>query len=395
MPLGNEKIDRTATFFSTGTRSAPDTRMRAPGLPRGGLRGRSQTAAGEFGNLCKRSSGDAMKRCASDRRTALSKHGRSQFAVTVLIMVLAIWTPGRAEPPTPDDAVQITEIRIHGINEPLPQRAASASEPVQTISASPSVEVAAQPAPAALAERVDAPPEAADEHELRICVRDPNSISRITVRESPTTSLPIGDKAIPTFAGRSAPQKTPFRTVIVPGTATRNHGPLISFQPYGMPLIVAAPVATNSAKPAVVSRATAERAYFPAASPRSESQYGSDKRLGLFEVIAASEEFSIGSRRSKLLRTRIDVVRTAVTDPAICEVVQHTPREISIIGKDEGVTDVTFWFDGVNTRPTMYLVRVCAQVESQSEMTSPRLATSVKNGSPAAAGSSKSRTETY
>jgi pilus assembly protein CpaC len=77
-----------------------------------------------------------------------------------------------------------------------------------------------------------------------------------------------------------------------------------------------------------------------------------------FEVIEESGEINVKVRRSKLLRTKVDIYRTAVVDSSVCDVVQFTPREVSIIGKGAGATHVTFWFEDGNFRPITYLVRV-------------------------------------
>jgi pilus assembly protein CpaC len=79
-----------------------------------------------------------------------------------------------------------------------------------------------------------------------------------------------------------------------------------------------------------------------------------------FEVIDESGEVIVSVRRSKLLRTKVDIYRTAVVDDSICDVVQFTPREVSLIGKSQGSTHVTFWFDDPAMQPVTYLVRVAA-----------------------------------
>jgi pilus assembly protein CpaC len=79
-----------------------------------------------------------------------------------------------------------------------------------------------------------------------------------------------------------------------------------------------------------------------------------------FEVIDESGEVTVSVRRSKLLRTKVDIYRTAVVDDSICDVVQFTPREVSLIGKSQGSTHVTFWFDDPKMQPVTYLVRVAA-----------------------------------
>ena len=75
-----------------------------------------------------------------------------------------------------------------------------------------------------------------------------------------------------------------------------------------------------------------------------------------FEVIQQTGEFKITVHRSKLLRTKKDIYRTAVVDDSILEIVQFTPREISLIGRGQGSTHVTFWFDDPGSQPVTYLV---------------------------------------
>jgi len=79
---------------------------------------------------------------------------------------------------------------------------------------------------------------------------------------------------------------------------------------------------------------------------------------GLFEISDHTQELKVILRRSKLLRSQADVYRTAVVDPSICDVVQFTPREISIIGRGQGATHVTFWFTEGDPRAITYLVKV-------------------------------------
>ena len=99
---------------------------------------------------------------------------------------------------------------------------------------------------------------------------------------------------------------------------------------------------------------------------RSEPIFDSLQHLNSpvpIEVIDHSDEIIVTLRRSKLLRISADIVRTAVVDPAVCDIVQFTPREITIIGKMQGATHVTFWFDDGEQRPVTYLVRVLPDPE--------------------------------
>jgi len=100
----------------------------------------------------------------------------------------------------------------------------------------------------------------------------------------------------------------------------------------------------------------------------SESQTGqAESQEPSFEVIEESGELTVIVRRSKLLRTKVDVYRTAVVDSGVCDVVQFTPREISILGKSQGATHVTFWFQDERYRPITYLVRVIPDPEVEKQ----------------------------
>jgi Flp pilus assembly secretin CpaC len=83
------------------------------------------------------------------------------------------------------------------------------------------------------------------------------------------------------------------------------------------------------------------------------------------ELIDDSDEVQVRLRCTKLVRTKADIVRTVVVDPAVCEVVQFTPRKVSIAGKSQGATHVSFWFGQDDSEPVTYLVRVMpdAQIE--------------------------------
>lgn len=88
-------------------------------------------------------------------------------------------------------------------------------------------------------------------------------------------------------------------------------------------------------------------------------------QLGPFEVRGHVDEMKVIVRRSKILRTKVDIYRVSVVDPGVCDVVQYTPRELSIIGKSQGATDVTFWFADERYEPITYLVRVVPDPELQ------------------------------
>jgi pilus assembly protein CpaC len=82
-----------------------------------------------------------------------------------------------------------------------------------------------------------------------------------------------------------------------------------------------------------------------------------------FEAIEESGSLRLRVRRSMLLRTKVDIYRTAIVDDAVCDLVQFTPREVSIIGRSVGQTHVTFWFDDPAMAPLTYLVKVEADAQ--------------------------------
>ncbi len=89
------------------------------------------------------------------------------------------------------------------------------------------------------------------------------------------------------------------------------------------------------------------------AAEKNEMQLGGD-----FEVIPQTGQLEVNVGRSLLLRTKADIYRTAVVDPRTVEVIQFTPREVSLIGKGTGATHVTFWFRDGDGAPVTYLVKV-------------------------------------
>lgn len=68
----------------------------------------------------------------------------------------------------------------------------------------------------------------------------------------------------------------------------------------------------------------------------------------------------VAEHGSKLLRTKADVYRTQIDDAAICDLVQVTPRELSVQGKKAGETAITVWLKDGRHRPVRLRVRVIA-----------------------------------
>ena len=91
------------------------------------------------------------------------------------------------------------------------------------------------------------------------------------------------------------------------------------------------------------------------ASPRLRA-----KVSDLIDEISESEaELEITYRRSKLVRTKLDIVRAAVADPSIIEIVPYGTREVELIGKGTGSTTLTIWLGNAQqTRILSLLVTV-------------------------------------
>jgi pilus assembly protein CpaC len=96
----------------------------------------------------------------------------------------------------------------------------------------------------------------------------------------------------------------------------------------------------------------------PAPLPAAEPGISPLPEGSPFEAVTESGTVTVRVRRSLLMRTKVDIYRTAVVDESVCDIVQFTPREISLIGRAQGTTHVTFWFDDPGTPPLTYLVKV-------------------------------------
>lgn len=96
-----------------------------------------------------------------------------------------------------------------------------------------------------------------------------------------------------------------------------------------------------------------------ASDDQSLEALGAEERetIGPFQVYRETEEINVISKHSVLLRTKHNLIRTAIVDPEVCDIVQFTPREISIIGRTVGATHVTFWFEDGSFQPVTFLVR--------------------------------------
>jgi len=104
----------------------------------------------------------------------------------------------------------------------------------------------------------------------------------------------------------------------------------------------------------------------PLASPDKvvpASPADASRLIGPFEILDQVQDLSVIMRRSTLMRSKVDISRSAVVDPSICDVIQFSPREVSIIGKSQGATNVTFWFHDPALLPRTFLVKVTPDPE--------------------------------
>jgi len=79
------------------------------------------------------------------------------------------------------------------------------------------------------------------------------------------------------------------------------------------------------------------------------------------EPVPEKGVLTLGAGRSLILRSQFDIHRTAVIDSAVCQIMQTTPREIALVGRAAGQTQVTFWFREPEMAPVTYLIQVQAR----------------------------------
>lgn len=169
-------------------------------------------------------------------------------------------------------------------------------------------------------------------------------------------------------SGHSSPKGTTSVAERSERAALFQSGPFVSEPPVAEPLPQPPLVESPPAEPPLAGPPVSAPPFTapPAMGPmRPVPDAATVRQLGPFEVMDHEDELSVVLRRSKLLRTKVDVYRTAVVDSSVCDVVQFTPREISIIGKGQGATHVTFWFKDEQRQPVTYLVRVVPDPEVQ------------------------------
>ncbi|MBS0209221.1 MAG: pilus assembly protein N-terminal domain-containing protein [Planctomycetes bacterium] len=77
------------------------------------------------------------------------------------------------------------------------------------------------------------------------------------------------------------------------------------------------------------------------------------------------------TRKSRLVRTKLPVMRVAIADPSIVETVQFGPTEFELIGRTPGETTMTLWFHGAPQNgypPSLrYLIKVTRDEQNEDQ----------------------------
>lgn len=78
------------------------------------------------------------------------------------------------------------------------------------------------------------------------------------------------------------------------------------------------------------------------------------------------EDLELIERRSQLMITKANVVRYAIADPSVVDIIQFSPKELSLLGLARGTTTLHMWFEG-HTEPVIYLVKTIRDPEQNQQ----------------------------
>jgi len=146
-------------------------------------------------------------------------------------------------------------------------------------------------------------------------------------------------QALPTFPAPQAPQFAPAGPLLNPVLSAPGAQPMMEFPRPGNGVI---PATQSSSATIVPVQNTPD-------SARAIHQ--------LIESMPTSQEdLEIIERRSQIMTTRANITRLQIADPSVVDIVQYSPRELSLIGLGRGSTTVTMWFEG-HAEPVIYLVK--------------------------------------
>ena len=87
-----------------------------------------------------------------------------------------------------------------------------------------------------------------------------------------------------------------------------------------------------------------ERPASVVSTPQTQSKINSL----IAEVLEPEATMTLDLRKSKLVRTKVPVIRLSITQPKVLDVVQYGPKEFELEGLQPGQTSLTLWF-GDNT----------------------------------------------
>ena len=83
----------------------------------------------------------------------------------------------------------------------------------------------------------------------------------------------------------------------------------------------------------------------------------------------SQDEMEIIQQRSQLVITRANIVKAAVADPNVLDIVQYSPKQFAVVGLALGSTTLTLWFEN-QAEPLIYTVRTIRDpnLDNQSKL---------------------------
>src|SRR5690606_6966217 len=89
---------------------------------------------------------------------------------------------------------------------------------------------------------------------------------------------------------------------------------------------------------------------------QSASSYDKPLHPMIEKLPDIEDELEVIHHRSQLIVARSNVLRTAISDTSIIDVVTYSPNEIAILGLSRGSTTLTVWFED-NPDPVVFLIK--------------------------------------
>ncbi len=224
----------------------------------------------------------------------------------------------------------------------------------------------------------------------------PTSASRVlgdlVTAQRPSNAAPVTVLAPPAEKVVAAPVFEEFKAKPIPpkrAAAKLSSFPLGGEAPANQPSIAAFPkTATPSAALLDVKATLAARPADNIPHSRlSGSQPGTSRYASRSVIInrhaqtnphvaepayLSTPSISVGVRMSKTLPMQRGVAKALAADTSICEVVLFSPKHVSIVGKSQGDTVVTLWFDDQSKAPASYAIHVGGEASS-TELSKPLL----------------------